>query len=188
MTTVGTSFRIWFYEKGGKKALRPFHGDPAVGDGSQYIDAKSSAAEVLPRCIGMMKEDIPLRYAPTLPSQSLSDLQPAHGSQKGIADDEMWDEQGYAEASTSAQPYQQVSQPADGGTTGSVGGRVNRAVQTKIRREEHTLRPNEYVFKDAKGQTRRTTKKDWTRIRYDGKKARACHGKKTTYISDIEIQ
>ena len=82
-----------------------------------------------------------------------------------------------------------VSQPAsDDGTAQSVDNEVSKLVPTKVWREEHTLRPHKYVFKDLKGYTRRTTKKDWTRINYHGKKEWVYRGKKTTYVSDIEIK
>jgi hypothetical protein len=115
MTTVGVSFRVWFYEKGGK-SLRPFHGEPKGGDWSQYVDADSEHAWVLPRCIDMVKSEIPLKDAPILPSQALSDLQPAYGAEKDLDDSQLPDVQAenYAgESSSSAQPCQQPWQAVD---------------------------------------------------------------------------
>jgi hypothetical protein len=61
-------------------------------------------------------------------------------------------------------------------------------VKVKVRREEHTFHPDQYIFKDVKGQTRRTVKKDWEQVILDGKKAWIYYGKKTAFISDIEIK
>lgn len=42
-TTVGVSFRIWFYERGAE-SLTPFHGKATNADRTQYIDADSDNA------------------------------------------------------------------------------------------------------------------------------------------------
>lgn len=85
MTTVGVSFRVWFYEKEGS-ALIPLHGDPTNADWPQYIDADSGHAWVLPSCMEMVKSELPLRDAPTAPSQSLSKFQVVYGTEEGHGD------------------------------------------------------------------------------------------------------
>jgi hypothetical protein len=85
MTIVGVSFRVWFYKKEGS-TLIPLHGDPTNADGSQYIDADSEHAWVLPSCIEMVKSELPLRDPPTVPSQSLSEPQVDYGAEEGHGD------------------------------------------------------------------------------------------------------
>lgn len=52
MTTVGVSFRVWVYEKGGD-GLAPCHGEATEGDWTQYVDADSERAWVLSRCLAV---------------------------------------------------------------------------------------------------------------------------------------
>lgn len=47
--------------------------------------------------------------------------------------------------------------------------------------------PDKYIFKDVKGKTRQTVRGEWTQIKYSGNRVWAYYGKRTTYISDIEI-
>lgn len=47
MTTAGVSFRVWFYERGAV-SLTPFQGKATFADRTQYIDAGSENAWVLP--------------------------------------------------------------------------------------------------------------------------------------------
>ncbi|PNY29906.1 Uncharacterized protein TCAP_00183 [Tolypocladium capitatum] len=104
----------------------------------------------------MVKNEIPLVDAPTIPSQSLEDLQ----------------EEGQEYIDTRA---------------GSAGLQNGQPIQVKVRRETHTFHPDKYFFKDVKGKTRQTAKKDWTQIKHNGKRVWAHYGKTTVYISDIEI-
>lgn len=73
MTTVGVSFRMWFVNARFRK-LDPMHGTAAVADRSQYIDADSPAASIFPVAIQHIKNGLPLRAAPVVPSQSLAML------------------------------------------------------------------------------------------------------------------
>lgn len=59
-------------------------------------------------------------------------------------------------------------------------------MSVNVRREEHAMQPNRYIFKDAKGGLKKTFEKDWVQIDYMRKQVWAHCGKKTTYISDIE--
>lgn len=53
---------------------------------------------------------------------------------------------------------------------------------------KHTFHPDKYVFEDVNRRTRETSRDDWTWTKHDGKRVWAYKGKKTTYISDIEIK
>ncbi len=79
MTTVGVSFRAWFAEKDGE-ALELLHGDAVKGDHKQYIDADSEHGWVLSDTARLVKNQIPPRAAPVLPSQPLGEYRLAeHG-------------------------------------------------------------------------------------------------------------
>ncbi|SPO03633.1 uncharacterized protein DNG_06316 [Cephalotrichum gorgonifer] len=152
MTTIGVSFRFWYYEK-----------QPADGD---WVSPSS------------------LEYQE--PSQSDNDGEPSSSTYfhrpRGPTDG--------GEPSSSTLPYHQASKPSEdaGAAAKSMDDPIDKAVLVKVRREQHTLRPDEYLFKDAKGRTLRSTKKDWTRIKHQGKKVWAYQVKKKLYISDIEIK
>lgn len=83
MTTVGVSFRSWVVSRG-RGELEPLHGAAVAGDRTQYIDADSEAAWVFERTVSSVKSNPPLRYAPVLPSQSLSNA--ADDSAGGLED------------------------------------------------------------------------------------------------------
>jgi hypothetical protein len=70
MTTVGVSFRSWFVERDINE-LVPIHGTAGSAERTQYIDADSEDARVLDRTIALVKGQVPLKYVPVLPSQSL---------------------------------------------------------------------------------------------------------------------
>ncbi|KAI0520871.1 hypothetical protein F5B22DRAFT_55083 [Xylaria bambusicola] len=184
MTTVGVSFRVWFYEEG-RSGLVPFHGESTFADGSQYVDADSDNAWVLPRCLDMVKTETPLRNAPTLPSQSLADLQAAQEAQEDLGASQQPDVQSdyyTGEASSSSQPHKASLTPMDDPLAGNT-----QEVRVDVRREVHTFHPDKYIFKDIRGRTRVTVKKDWAQIKFDKKKVWVHYGKKTVYISDIDI-
>ncbi|KAL8337117.1 hypothetical protein RB601_008568 [Gaeumannomyces tritici] len=189
MTTVGVSFRLWLYDKG-EVALGALHGAPRSGDSSQYVDADSEHASILPRCVGLIKAEIPLRAAPILPSQALSDLQPAYGAEQDSNDGRLPDARSddcAGGSSPSAQPYQQSWKSVDKAVANAYD-QGDRPVNVKVRCEEHTFHPDQYLFEDAKGQTKRTFKNDWNRIVLGGKNVWIYYGKKTAYVSDIEIK
>ncbi|CRK04716.1 hypothetical protein BN1723_017137, partial [Verticillium longisporum] len=178
MTTVGVSFRVWFYEKTANE-LRAFHGQSSFADRSQYIDADSEDAWVLPLCLEMVKTEAPLRDAPTLPSQSLGDLQGVGTSQQPGAQSQ---DDPSEQPTSSSRPHQQSVPHMEGPSTDHAP-----PVRVRVRLEPHTFHPNKYFFKDIRGKTRETTRKDWSHIKLDGKKEWAYWGKKTMYISDIDI-
>lgn len=54
VTTIGVAFRVWFYKRDGTDPVA-LHGEQTKTDRSQYIDADSDDAWVLPCCRGMVK-------------------------------------------------------------------------------------------------------------------------------------
>ncbi|OAQ59783.1 hypothetical protein VFPFJ_11559 [Purpureocillium lilacinum] len=176
MTTVGLSFRVWFYEADAV-ALTPFHGEATFADRTQYIDAASENAWVLPQCLNMVKQEVPLRSAPTLPSQSLADLEDKNldytGSQK-LYDQSNEYSGGFLPSSST---YQLPPECADAAIAGSAGQQSDQPVQIKVRRETHMFHPDKYIFKDVKGKTRQTVRDEWTQIKHGGRKVWAYHDK-----------
>ncbi|RYP26342.1 hypothetical protein DL768_011751 [Monosporascus sp. mg162] len=86
---------------------------------------------------------------------------------------------------SSTQPYQQ-SLPAATGEANSEDGR--KFVRVKVQREKHTIHADKYVFEGADRWKKETFKEDWIRIKYEGKGEWAYYGRRTIYISDIEIE
>jgi len=116
----------------------------------------------------------------------LSDLLPAPETEMGISDNHRPDVHGEdhaGEPSLSLQPDQQSWQPNGGAVASEDQG--SRLVKVRVCGEEHTFQPDLYVFKNVKGQTKRTRKKDWEQLVIDGEMAWVYHGKKSVYVSDI---
>ncbi|KAI1841717.1 hypothetical protein JX266_012085 [Neoarthrinium moseri] len=90
-TFRSTAFRVWYM--GLDHRLEPVHGTNARGDKHQYIDADSDSAVEFTTAVALIKDNIPLRVAPVLLSQS------SHDGTTGEAewDDTMMDEAGDAQ-------------------------------------------------------------------------------------------
>ncbi|KJZ72248.1 hypothetical protein HIM_08390 [Hirsutella minnesotensis 3608] len=187
MTTVGVSFRVWFYERGAA-SLTPFHGKATFADRTEYVDANSDNAWVLPQCLLMVKEEVPLRSAPTLPSQFLPDFED-EGQNYTETSQQPYDQGNLysGEPSSSQHTNQQPPESVDNAVAAGVDLQSSQPIRVKVRRETHVFHPDKYIFKDVRGKTRQTVRDEWTQIRYGGKRVWAYHGKRTTYISDIEI-
>ncbi|RYO92539.1 hypothetical protein DL764_008122 [Monosporascus ibericus] len=103
---------------------------------------------------------------------------------------------------SSAQPYQHPLQPVDAGESsmqpyqhplptaaGAARSEDDRKfVRVKVQREKHTFHADKYVFEGADRRKKETFEEDWRRIKYEGKKEWAYYGRRTIYISDIEIK
>ncbi len=146
-------------------------------------NVENAVMDMLPRSLDMVKREIPLRMAPTLPSQAATQLQVVQQSGvEEVALDQPQEDQGglYTnESSSPALSHPRMQPPTDDGAA---------AVQVQVQRIERTFHPDEYTFVDVKGHTRKTTKKDWNQVEYDGRMVWVHYGKKTTYISDIRIK
>ncbi len=70
MTTLGTSFRMWFINARIRK-LQPVHGNDVTGDRTQYIDADSPAASVFPDAVQSIKDGFPLPGHASFPANPL---------------------------------------------------------------------------------------------------------------------
>jgi hypothetical protein len=194
MTTVGLSFRAWkVYDE--VPALQPEHGTPVEADRMQYINADSDEARVLSHFVTQVKSYPPLRRAPVLPSQSLSqeEYEVYAGVQEGYIGGQGGypsGQQGYAgeadgQGSASGMVYQ--NDQAEASTSWEYGqastGNSEEYVKVQVERVAHLTRPNEYFYKDVKGQKRTTTKNDWKGISYNGRPAWTTRRKGVNYYT-----
>ncbi|KAH7129631.1 hypothetical protein B0J13DRAFT_140058 [Dactylonectria estremocensis] len=175
MTTVGVSFRMWFISRDNLQ-LEPMHGTATKADKSQYINADSDEAIVFPEAVRRIKEGIPLRVAPVVPSQSLDLLTAGNvgqdASQYGYGYDYDYE---MAEAGPS-----RVSGDGSDGNTGQY-------VEVTVEKITHTFSADDFVFRDAKGKKKTTKKEDWESGKYQGDKIWMFRGKKTVYFSRKKI-
>lgn len=166
VTTVGVAFRMWSVRRN-ENRLIPHHGDARNAELAQYIDADSEWAWLLPEFIGMIQRDVPPRDASALQSQSLGLVEPTQLPQWGAGYEFF-----YGEPSSSMD------------ASGS-GGHI---VQVHVHKISHYFKQDEFLFKNAKGKLKMTTRGDWQDIEYHGNKVSVFYGKKTTYISNVRIK
>lgn len=173
MTTIGVSFRMWFVSRQNLE-LEPMHVAATKADKAQYINADSNDAIVFPEAVRRIKEGIPLRVAPVVPSQSL-DLLIAGDVGQGVS------QYGYDYDydMTEASP----SRVSGDGSDGSGG----QYVEVTVEKITHTFSPDEFVFRDAKGRKKSMKKEDWESWQHQCDKVWVFRGKKTVYLSRKKI-
>ncbi|KAL9084619.1 MAG: hypothetical protein Q9165_007974 [Trypethelium subeluteriae] len=193
MTTIGVSFRTWIVKKD-TKTLVPLHGNPEYGDKDEYVDADSAGAHVLMQTVQRVKAQEPLREAPIVPSQPANPplgqyktYQTAESSTQANARQQQ--QQVYAAQQQqqvyAAQQQQQVyaaqQQSSGQAEASNAGSPAWQAV--KVTKRPHTLRADEYLFKDVRGVVRSTKEEDWVETDVQGRTASIYRGKRTSYYT-----
>ncbi|KAH9897402.1 hypothetical protein F4778DRAFT_743456 [Xylariomycetidae sp. FL2044] len=168
VTTSGTSYRFWYVAK--KKVLeRLDSGGPAMARRSTYVPAMTQGRVVEPALdahIEFVKNEFPIIEPRIVPSQQF----PASVSYQQQYPDPA---SGMAGSGYENTPASNI--PSGSGTVGSGYGNtpasysaeatkdsgVGNVMEVTVSKEPHSMRPDEYVFRDKKGQERVTKKKDW---------------------------
>lgn len=175
MTTVGLTFRLWCVDREDLE-LRPFTFGDVVVD--RYIHADSDDAWVMHEFVRSVKNQVPLRNAPVLPSQAHL-LSAASGDEFGESSMQGQDDTPMsllhdptAEQMEEAEYDEDAEVAAVAGPSAPVAeGSATKWVKTRVDRIRHVTRHDEYIFTTMRGHSRSTDKDEWTETMVKGQKA-----------------
>jgi hypothetical protein len=171
-TMAGAHIRLWTIYCG-EAELIPFWGSSSPGKWSEYKDVgDDTAGQEIEYWFGQMKQFPPTPHA----GQSVH----TYGTPGTVNMSSQASAPGYQASSSGyqapASDYQteSPSQSRESIMTGVDIGEQQESTEyhiVKVRKITHTLKSDEFVFKDKRGKLKSTTQNDWKKITYNGRSA-----------------